>query len=177
MRTSELELLLHVVDSDDEEISPKNEDSFTTNEIKLGIENTKYTENTDTKLPKIKNINDDHGFKESKEKDDGNFSLDCELCQKTFSRKVKLKEHKEKEKNPCDMCSEIFCTKKELDSHKISKHKKRKFECDFCKKYFDTQFNLNRHYKSRNQQMCEYCDLVLCNQVDMTRHMSNSHHA
>ena len=42
-RTLELELLLHMVDSDDEKVSPENEDSLTTNEIKLGIENTKHT--------------------------------------------------------------------------------------------------------------------------------------
>ena len=177
MRTYELELLLHMLDSDDEEISPEHEDSLTINEFNPSIENTEHTENTDTEIPNCKNMNDDPDYQDSKEKDGVDISLDCELCQKKFSRKIKLKEHKEKKKNSCDMCSEIFCTNRELDSHKKSKHKQKKFQCDSCKKYFDTKFNLNRHYKSRKLQTCEHCGLVLCNQVDMTRHMSNLHNA
>ena len=49
----ELELLLHMVDSDDEKVSPENEDSLTTNKIKPGKEITKHTENTENKIPTI----------------------------------------------------------------------------------------------------------------------------
>ena len=127
-----------------------------------------------TEIPKSKIINNNPS-QDIEETDEIDLSLDCKLCQKKFSCKAKLKQHQEKEKNPCDVCLKLFCTKKELDSHKKIKHKQKKFECDSCSKDFDTKYHLNRHYKSRNLQTCEHCGLVLCNQVDMIRHVSNSH--
>ena len=175
MRTSELELLLNMIEADDEEASSKNENSLTTNEFDRSIEDTKFnTENTATEIPKSKIINNNPS-QDIEETDEIDLSLDCKLCQKKFSCKAKLKQHQEKEKNPCDVCLKLFCTKKELDSHKKIKHKQKKFECDSCSKDFDTKYHLNRHYKSRNLQTCEHCGLVLCNQVDMIRHVSNSH--
>ena len=58
MRTSELELLLNMIEADDEEASSKNENSLTTNEFDRSIEDTKFnTENTATEIPKSKIIN------------------------------------------------------------------------------------------------------------------------
>ena len=175
MRTSELELLLNMIEADEEEVSVENEDSLTTNKFELSIQDTELnTENAATEIPKSKIINNNPS-QDIEEKDEIDLSLNCKLCQKKFSCKAKLKQHQEKEKNPCDVCLKLFCTKKELDSHKKIKHKQKKFECDSCSKDFDTKYHLNRHYKSRNLQTCEHCGLVLCNQVDMIRHVSNSH--
>ena len=107
-----------MIEADDEEASSKNENSLTTNEFDRSIEDTKFnTENTATEIPKSKIINNNPS-QDIEETDEIDLSLDCKLCQKKFSCKAKLKQHQEKEKNPCDVCLKLFCTKKELDSHK-----------------------------------------------------------
>ena len=52
---------------------------------------------------------------------------------------------------------------------------KKKFKCDYCEKKFDRKFNLSRHNESRIVQECAMCGIVLCNQYDIKRHITNSH--
>ena len=84
--------------------------------------------------------------------------------------------HKRQMKITYDACVLSFCSKGALSSHKKSTHKqKRIFKCDLCPREFDLQTNLKRHLNSRSRSKCEFCSVLLCNKVDLTRHVYQEH--
>ena len=90
MRTSELELLLNMIEADEEEVSVENEDSLTTKKFELSIQDTELnTENAATEIPKSKIINNNPS-QDIEEKDEIDLSMNCKLCQKKFSCKAKV---------------------------------------------------------------------------------------
>ena len=66
----------------------------------------------------------------------------CDVCKRTFKRKVALNIHKTKshfkdEISKCDLCSEKFQCKRNLRRHVLEIHgRKRPFKCHLC----DTRF-------------------------------------
>ena len=106
----------------------------------------------------------------AKKKDDT-----CELCGKRFSAKYNLEVHKRQKKSTCDVCAQMFCSKGLLVIHKKSKHNQRNFKCDQCMREFDTRSNLKRHINSRTPSRCDYCSVMFCNSVDLTRHVYQEH--
>lgn len=122
-----------------------------------------------------------------------NYKHKCELCKKTFSRKVSLKKHEESKCGtlklfPCDYCATGFTTKSCLQDHTRKFHStsvsetKIKLTCDLCDKKFSSKNGLYRHKKNIHflQRMnvthtCEICQKAYKNQSGLDHHRLNIH--
>lgn len=84
----------------------------------------------------------------------------CATCNKTFSSKRSLKQHKRNQHDKvyrfaCDRCSYETDYQKYLDSHTVKYHEAQSaqiYKCDLCKKIFDGEHLLKRH---KRHNMCQ----------------------
>ena len=77
-------------------------------------------------------------------------SKSCEICNKTFSSKINLKNHFEGThlgliKYKCDMCEKGYTTVSGLNTHINVVHKKIRFNCSHCDQTFSEKGNLKVH--------------------------------
>ncbi|XP_026482559.1 zinc finger and SCAN domain-containing protein 31-like [Ctenocephalides felis] len=65
---------------------------------------------------------------------------ECEICNKTFTRKTNLKQHKmiHTGERPfsCEICNKTFTTKRPLKEHRMLHTGDRPYECKICHKTF-----------------------------------------
>lgn len=82
-----------------------------------------------------------------------NQGFNCELCQKTFTRRynltLHLKSHDLENIEVCDICSVTFKSKKLLLVHRSNEHKYTEEDrtCRCCGKTFDRFDSMKRHMK------------------------------
>ena len=81
-------------------------------------------------------------------------NLSCGLCEKSFSHKYYLSNHKRVEhvENPadgkCDQCGEGFKNQHQLKRHRYHRHDlKRSIKCDNCEKMFSNLFSKEKQNK------------------------------
>ena len=84
----------------------------------------------------------------------------CEECQKSFSSKQVLNNHKLLHKNErkfgCEECGKKFVTPFALSTHqKLHQGKTEKFPCDHCGKTLNSASNLLRHLRSVHFEMSD----------------------
>jgi uncharacterized Zn-finger protein len=79
----------------------------------------------------------------------------CEVCNKTFSKTCKLKEHQRVHigERPycCDVCNKTFVDKSSLKVHQRLHTGERPYGCDVCTKTFSHKHVLKRHLSNCNQ--------------------------
>lgn len=92
------------------------------------------------------------------------YDFKCDLCNRAFSSKNALKEHKQN-KNidcskfsytynlTCDVCKKPFKDSYKFKQHCLKKHNKtikleKQFNCNFCNKKFSSNSTLKRHCKT-----------------------------
>ena len=99
-------------------------------------------------------------------------NLSCDICQKKFTRKRYVLDHKrivhygiKREKVfQCVNCEgKSYASKRELIVHINSVHRKIKYKCDQCDSQFSRRSYIIEHKKSVHQQIVHYCDL--CNKA------------
>ena len=92
----------------------------------------------------------EHGEELQKEcdYDTVNHEYYCEQCKKSFSNKLKLKNHIKYVHNEktftCKECPKIYQTQRNLRAHVQTQHEKKLNECSVCKKKYDKK-HINRH--------------------------------
>ena len=77
----------------------------------------------------------------------------CEICNKTFTTKNYLTEHKRTHREPeeysCDKCLKVFGSKSNPRGHIKTKHESTSsYSCEYCSKKFERAFSLKRHTDS-----------------------------
>ena len=105
---------------------------------------------------------------------DEHSKLECNDCNKTFSRNSYFSAHMAKAKTACDMCGQSFCNHRMLILHKATSHVKEKFECHVCGKSFSKKWLLDRHQKNAVIK-CVKCALTFCNSKTHYSHMIYKH--
>ena len=78
--------------------------------------------------------------------------LPCNLCIKTFSTKLKLREHlrfTHQSQQECDICEKNFSNKMNLNNHKSKFHINNllSYYCNQRQQQFDNKYNFLRHSK------------------------------
>ena len=56
-----------------------------------------------------------------------------------------------------------------------SEHGRKLFKCSACDCGFTSKFNLARHVESKTVNTCYLCSSVLCNPIDLKRHVYSQH--
>ena len=99
----------------------------------------------------------------------------CDLCGKKLSSKQSLSVHTKQQKHSCRNCQQEFCSKGLLSAHMKSEHGRKLFKCSACDCGFTSKFNLARHVESKTVNTCYLCSSVLCNPIDLKRHVYSQH--
>ena len=84
--------------------------------------------------------------------------LKCDLCEKTFDKKILLQYHmktahlseeeKAKQMIPCEVCGKKFLGKKLLRAHIGRVHEGKRYPCTYCDKVYPSPHGLKYHIKS-----------------------------
>nr|XP_029708942.1 zinc finger protein 2 homolog isoform X1 [Aedes albopictus]XP_029708943.1 zinc finger protein 2 homolog isoform X1 [Aedes albopictus] len=117
---------------------------------------------------------------------DGAKQFQCDVCNKVFSVKKKLLDHKRQTHGPknfsCPICDKAFRLQYLMENHKLTHQPKtRPFECDECHCTFTGSFSLQKHKKYKHgpkKYKCDICGLQFSSrsalQFHMQRHTRNS---
>ncbi|KAG5892486.1 hypothetical protein JTB14_015396 [Gonioctena quinquepunctata] len=107
----------------------------------------------------------------------------CEICQRTFSRKCHLKSHKlihTGEKSfQCEQCGTFFRARKTLRVHLITHSGEKPYQCQFCKRNFAHKLSLREHETSIHREAfpeahmeCDICCKMLPSKRALTKHQT-----
>ena len=106
----------------------------------------------------------------------------CELCQKTYSHRKSLWQHKQSVhegiKYACDQCDQQFTDKTYLTIHIQSTHEGVKYACDQCDYQATTQGKLTTHIQSKHEGVkytCDQCDFQASWRRDLIKHIQQKH--
>ncbi len=113
---------------------------------------------------------DEDGGKHTEEK-----PLQCDVCDRTFTRKANLKLHKVvhtvKKLLKCDQCDKTFATSQKLKVHALRHGKDMPFHCETCGRKYVTAHELRRHQKRHSEtHNCEKCGRGFRASNDLRRH-------
>ena len=104
--------------------------------------------------PKVPSIHEENGHIVSSHERKKPFK--CEICNKTFSYKSTIKEHKatvhdgQKPYN-CEFCEKKFSSKSNFKKHVVMVHAgKKPLECMFCNKMFSEKRKIDIIYHASN---------------------------
>ena len=122
----------------------------------------------------------------------------CEKCEKYFSRKILLEDHKSIQlfrNTSCSDCNLNFCTTKQLKIHADSEHKLEEKSadlgasnsenietsktCPICFKLFYNDSNVKRHMKTEHDEVgrlkCNYCEQSFSSKSSLEYHEKSQH--
>lgn len=129
-----------------------------------------------------------------KQENSGKDNLSCDVCEKRFSNKTRLKSHKlGSHQNllnfQCEVCCKSFVSTAALTKHRLS-HQKR-FQCDLCQKLFSRKDNLHSHIqthfksnrgntsqnkltsKSTVEYICSFCHHLYFSKEELIAHFNS----
>ena len=111
--------------------------------------------------------------------------IQCEICDKTFSRSTTFLEHLENvhvsaPKLQCDTCMKTFSRKADLTKHTTRVHvNTHNLKCSNCDKVYKILGNLNRHMRESHERVrnhkCEICEATFNRPVQLREHMKLNH--
>ena len=143
-----------------------------------------YKEDSDKRH--IKSYKDDSDFDEEMEKKMKYYS--CDICEKSFNRPSKLKEHvrmvheltkeeREKEKKfSCDICGHNFNRLDRLKTHQRVHSVDATFVCDVCNAPFNALYLLHNHQEHKHPEdykkklTCKTCNQTFRTPTDLKKH-------
>ena len=110
----------------------------------------------------------------------------CNICNKWYSFKVQLKNHKKFvhegiREEVCDKCGKGFFTKCKLKAHLGTVHDVEafKYNCHLCTKTFGTKYNLDTHVAGVHEKVrfeCEFCEnLSFSQKASLSTHIKRVH--
>ncbi|WAR17153.1 LOW QUALITY PROTEIN: ZN845-like protein [Mya arenaria] len=96
----------------------------------------------------------------------------CEICEKRFSRKDALKEHR------CQYCGHVFTSKGNLENHVRRHTGERPFQCHICHKRFSRKGILTNHFQINefisfclSENQCLICGYLCRRSWDLKKHL------
>ncbi|XP_001657145.2 zinc finger protein draculin [Aedes aegypti] len=99
-----------------------------------------------------------------RESPDGENSVECDICYKTYKCFKYLKAHRlrffKKKNLICAQCGKIFREKAQLEGHEDSHRNVRRYECPVCHAKFSMKASWQAHVRYHDAQEiynCEYC--------------------
>lgn len=106
------------------------------------------------------------------------FSVDCEICQKSFDSKENLEEHKKKDHQKSDInclqCGEKFETTEQLTKHSSEVHLK-KYVCTYCSRSFGMLSTLKDHIRTHTKEkpyICKICSKGFSQNTNLKQHLA-----
>ena len=111
--------------------------------------------------------------------------IQCEICDKTFSRSTTFSEHLENvhvsaPKLQCDTCMKTFSRKADLTKHTTRVHvNTHNLKCKHCEKVYKIAGNLNRHMRESHGKVknhkCDICEATFTRLVYLRDHIKHRH--
>merc|ERR1719508_648769 len=105
----------------------------------------------------------------------------CQLCEKVFHFKNKLKKHQSRTHENhkpfvCDICGKGFTQKSHLDKHKVIHTGERKYPCkeEGCGKSFKQKWHLVQHERLHTgvkPYQCKYCEVKFRQKSSLDSHI------
>ena len=103
-------------------------------------------------------------------------TYNCSTCDKTFTKKSKLRVHEKNcnTKHVCTTCGKSFASKYYLKDHELSHINGKLFSCTRCESKFTTKYYLNFHEKAQHDGersfLCTQCDKMFVLLSDLKKH-------
>ena len=102
----------------------------------------------------------------------------CQKCGEKFNSNFNLKRHMENcgQSYQCDLCEKQYDTRIKLKLHKNWNHQKDKLPCTECNALFKNETNLKKHQVNCNVK-CDICLTSISNKSNLKTHKKNAHEA
>eukprot|EP00092_Neocalanus_flemingeri_P017356 GFUD01018771.1.p1 GENE.GFUD01018771.1~~GFUD01018771.1.p1 ORF type:complete len:448 (+),score=64.03 GFUD01018771.1:73-1416(+) len=107
----------------------------------------------------------------------------CEVCDKMFftigNKNRHLKSHTGQKNHQCEECEKSYTEKRQLENHKEIVHQgKRDYFCSVCPKSFTRSNSLNAHMRLHTGQevlQCEFCTSTYKEKRNLMNHVKKQH--
>lgn len=113
------------------------------------------------------------------------FSIQCNQCDKQFTKQSHLAIHVKKDHNKetrfsCSDCKKAFFYKSQLDLHMIKHLQTKKIKCEICSKDFARIKALKEHVKIHVgvfEYRCKHCEASFVQKASLKKHLIRKHNA